>query len=159
MWCDTPTETFFHCSKQLLNSSILMPFSASAMFFSASSTLAKHFPLRTFFIWGNQKSLLGQDWEGGAWESCLFLVKNCWTLGAVWAGILVNHPSWNGQTHWKSSKKITEAKHNLSQHHQRAHWYISILELSLSGGSLCYKGPILQKIIPGFLGSPLVCVL
>ena len=35
----------------------------------------------------------------------LFWVKNCWTLCRVWAGVPVNHPSWNGQTLWKSSKK------------------------------------------------------
>ena len=40
---------FFHCSKQFLNSSILMPFSASAIFCFTYSTLTKHFPLRPFF--------------------------------------------------------------------------------------------------------------
>ena len=39
---------FFHCSKQFLNSSILMPFSASAIFCSTYSTLAKRFSLSTF---------------------------------------------------------------------------------------------------------------
>ena len=60
---------FSHCSKQFLNLSILMPFSASAGFFFlvlvflvcfTSSTSTKCFPLRTFFIWGKQtKNLLG----------------------------------------------------------------------------------------------------
>ena len=40
---------FFHCAKQFLNSLILMPSSTSAVFYFTSSTLAKHFPLRTFF--------------------------------------------------------------------------------------------------------------
>ena len=35
----------------------LMPFSA-AIFCFTTSTSAKHFPLRTFFIWGNKKSHL-----------------------------------------------------------------------------------------------------
>ena len=58
---------FFHCSKQFSNSSILMCFSAFAIFCFTSSTQAKHFPLRTFFIWG-KNSHLGWEWvywEGG----------------------------------------------------------------------------------------------
>ena len=51
---------FPHCSKQFLNSSILMPFSASAIFCFTSSTSAKRFPLRTFFIQGD-KSCWGRD--------------------------------------------------------------------------------------------------
>ena len=35
--------------------SILMTFRAFAVFCFTSSTSAKHFPLRTFFIWGNKK--------------------------------------------------------------------------------------------------------
>ena len=54
-------KCFLHCSKQFLNWSILMPFSASA-FCSfvclTSSTWAKRFPLRTFFRLGKQKTLL-----------------------------------------------------------------------------------------------------
>ena len=67
-------------------------------------------------LWGlfssgetKKKSLGARSGEYGGWamEVKLFLVKNCWTLSAVWAGALVSHPSWNGQTHWgKSSKKI-----------------------------------------------------
>ena len=70
---------FSHCSKQFLNLSILMPFSASAIVCFTSSTLAKHFPLRTFFIRGNKKtSHSGRDpgnraW--GAWGSCCFWSK------------------------------------------------------------------------------------
>ena len=51
----TSQDIFFYCSKQFLNSSILMPFSASAVFCFTSSTSAKHFPLRTFFIQANKK--------------------------------------------------------------------------------------------------------
>ena len=65
-------DVFSHCSKQFLNSSILMSFSAFTVFFVCftSFTLAKHFSLRNFFIWGNKKrSYSGQDQvneEGGA---------------------------------------------------------------------------------------------
>ena len=46
---DAIQRTFFHCSKQFLNSSILMPFGASVVFHFPSSTMAKCFPLRNFF--------------------------------------------------------------------------------------------------------------
>ena len=45
---------FFHCSKQFLNTLILMPLSASAIFCFTSSTSAEHFPLRTLLIRGNK---------------------------------------------------------------------------------------------------------
>ena len=65
---------FFHCSKQFLNSLILMPFSTSAIFYFISSTSAKHFPLRTFFTQGG-KCPLGPDRvnrEGGAQGHAIF---------------------------------------------------------------------------------------
>ena len=155
-----PLRLFSHCSKQFLNLLILMPFSASAIFCFTSSTSAKCFPLRTFFIQGNKrKSLLGWDLvnrEDGTRESCSFLVKNCWTLSLVWAGPLINHPSWNGQMHWvfkENSLKPNTASHN------NASWYTDtdgFLEHSPSGGSLYYKGPTLQKIITVFGGCPLI---
>ena len=92
-----------------------------------SSTSAKHFYLGTFFIWGNKKK--SQSWwdqvnRGRALGVMPFLVKNCGTLSMVWAGALLNHPSWNGQTCWKSlQKKITEAECSLSQQCQMVHWY------------------------------------
>ena len=69
---------FFHCSKQFLNSSILMPFSAAALFCFTSSTSAKRFPLRTLFFRGNKKSRSGQDQvnkECRAWASHHFWSK------------------------------------------------------------------------------------
>ena len=60
IWCNTAIETFFHWSKQFLNLSVLMPFSASAVFCFTSSTSTKCFLLRTFFfIQGNKKKLFG----------------------------------------------------------------------------------------------------
>ena len=41
------------------------------------------------------------DREGEGTEVMLFWVKNCWTLSTVWTDTLINHPSWNGQMHWK----------------------------------------------------------
>ena len=52
------SRCFFHCSEQFLSLSILMSFSASAVFCFISSTSAKRFPLRTdFFHWGNKKEV------------------------------------------------------------------------------------------------------
>ena len=92
---------FFYCSKQFLSLLILMPFSASLIFCFISSTLAKRFSLGLFSSGETHKNiLLGVRFgEYGGWGMGVmpFLVKNCWTLSIVWAGALVNHPSWNGQ--------------------------------------------------------------
>ena len=50
---------FYRCSKLFLNSSILMPFSASAIFHFTSSTSAECFPLRSFLSREARKKLLG----------------------------------------------------------------------------------------------------
>ena len=53
----------FHCSKQILNSSILMPFSASDVFCFTASTSAKRFSLRTSSSRETKiKSCLRPDW-------------------------------------------------------------------------------------------------
>ena len=49
-----------HCSKQLLNLTIVMPVSACAISCFISSTWAKHFPLRMFFIQGNNNKKITQ---------------------------------------------------------------------------------------------------
>ena len=94
--------------------------------------------------------------EGGI-GVMLFLVKN-WTLSGVWAGALVNHPSWNGQMHWKSlqknSLKLNAASHN------NASWCTdtdSFLEYSASEGK-----PVLEGACPPednyLLGRGALCV-
>ena len=80
---------FFHCSKQFLNSSSLTLFNASAIVCFVSSTLAKNFPLRTFFSSGEtkKKSHLGQDQvnrEGGTQGTCCFWSKT--TEHSMWCG-------------------------------------------------------------------------
>ena len=50
---------FFHCSKQLLNLSILMPVGASAIFLFHFFHVGKMFPFEDlFFIWGTKIKLL-----------------------------------------------------------------------------------------------------
>ena len=100
-----------------------------------------------FFHMGKWKKKLlrvrSGEWRGWGMGVILFLVKNCWTLSVVWAGTLLNHSSWTGQMRWKSlQKKFTGAKFS---------WFPRTLT---EQGSLHYKGPTLQKIIPGFFGHP-----
>ena len=102
-------QRFFHCSEQFLNSSILTPFSASAFFFLLYLFhISKMFPFEDFFFnLGKQKKSLGGEigWvERVGTRVMPFLVKSCWALRMVWAGALVNHPSWNGQTPWVFKK-------------------------------------------------------
>ena len=82
---------------------VLLPF-----FCFTSSTSTKHFRLRTFFIWRNKyKSLSEQDRVNrGGWSTGVlpFWSKPA-TVSEVWAGVLINHPSWNGQMCWKSLQK------------------------------------------------------
>ena len=124
IWCNTPIEMFFPLLKSFWTHQCLL---VLLLFFRFSSpTLAKHFPLRKFSSRETKNVTQGEiRWIGGwAMGVMQFLVKNCWALSAVWAGALENHPSWNGQTHWKeASKKFAEAKHNLSQPCQEIHWY------------------------------------
>ena len=70
------SRRFPHCSKELLSSSILMPFSASAIFSFHLFHIGKTFPFEDFFHQGGQKnSHSGRDWvnrEGGEQGSCCF---------------------------------------------------------------------------------------
>ena len=47
----------FSTAQKFLNLLILMLFSAAAIFYFTSSMSVKRFPLRTFFIQGNQKKV------------------------------------------------------------------------------------------------------
>ena len=72
---------------------VLMPFSAFASLCFISSTLAKCFPLRTFFIGETKrKSHLGQDQVNREGGHDIF-GQNCQTFRVVWAGEVINHPS------------------------------------------------------------------
>ena len=154
---------FFFSSKQFLDSSVLMAFSVSAVFYFTSFALAKGFPLRTFLIQGNKqkKCCLGREIRGavrvGHKGQVIFGQKLLNTRHTVsrrahkspimkWANTLSLQ---------KPSLKLNTASQN------RASWYTDtdgFLEHSPRGGSLYYKGPTLQKIIPVFEGSLLLCV-
>ena len=108
----------------------LMPFSSCAVFCFTSSTLAKHFPLRTFFICENEQTNTNVTWGQIGWIGkvggrghAIFGQKLLNTPRRV-AGALVNHPSWNGPMHWKNlQKRFTEAECRSSQQHQLVQWY------------------------------------
>ena len=139
-----------------------MTFSTFVIFCLTSSTSAKCFLLRNFFYPGKQKkSFRVRLGELGGWGKRVmpFLVKNCITLSTVWAGVLVNQPLWNGQMHWKSLQK-NSLKSNAASHNTTT-WYTDtdgFLKYSSKEGSLYYKVPFLQKMIPVFFlgGAPLV---
>ena len=146
----------FHCSKQFLNSSILMPFSASAIFCFTSSTMAKCFPLKIFFIKGKQKKIhsgmigwIRRLGHGGR----VICAQKLLNLSMVWAGVLIYHPPWNGQIERvfkKHSLKLNAASH------KSASWYTDtdrFLEHSSRRAWLYYKRTTFRKIIP-FGGSP-----
>ena len=61
----------------------------------------------------NKKSHLGWDWVNR--EACGMGVMPFLAKSMVWAGALVNHPSWNGQTPWKSLQK-NSLKPNAASH-------------------------------------------
>ena len=92
------SRRFLYCSKQFLNSSVLIPF-VLLLF------LVLFLPHRqNVFLWGHfssretKKVAQGEiRWirrvRYGVGMVMPFLFKNCWTLSMVWAGALVNHPS------------------------------------------------------------------
>ena len=146
---------------ELVNSDVVQ---CCCRFCFTSSTSAV-FPLRAFFIPRNKqtKGRSGQDWvnrKGGAQVSWSFLVKNFWSLSAVWAGPLINHPSGNGQTHWKSpQKKKNSLKPHAASHNNvvLAHWYRWVPRAPPGRGRLYHNGPALQKVLPGW-GVPLLSI-
>ena len=119
---------------------VLLPFFVSPLPHRQNISLWKLFSSRK-----QTKKSLRYNWvnrEGKIWESCCFLVKNCWLLSAVWASVLINHPSWNGQMYWKSLPPKNSLKQNAASHNTTS-WYTDtdgFLGHSSSRWSLYYKG-------------------
>ena len=135
---------------------LLLPFFVSALLHQQNISL-----WGLFHLGKQKKSIQGKiGWIGrvGLRGHDIFGQK-LWTLSAVWAGVLVNHPSWNGQMHWKSLQKNSLRPNAASQN---TSWYTDpdgFPEHSPNMGNLYYKGLILQKIILWvFWGVPLVCL-
>ena len=73
--------------------------------------ISKMFLFEDFFHLGKQKSC--PEWDrmnrkGEVWGSCCFWSKPAEFVfklfSTAWAGVLVNHPSWNGQMCWDVKK-------------------------------------------------------
>ena len=144
---------FSYCSKQFLNLWILMPFSASAFFFPhTSSTLTKLFPLRTFFTQRHKNSCSGEiGWVGRVrCRGCTVFDQKllniqcsvggwaCKSPVIKWANML-KETSKNIYLCWAQPLTTTPAGTLTDTD--------GSLEHSPSRGSLCYKGPALQKIV------------
>ena len=137
--------------------SIWMPCSTSAIFCFTSSTSAKHFSLRTVFIWGDKKkSHLWWDQvnrKGWVWGSCHFGQKMLNIQHGV-GRCACKSPimKWANALKESSKKKKNSLKPNAASHNNTS-WDTDtdgFLEHSPSGGSLHYKVPALQKIIQVF---------
>ena len=118
----SPSKYSLFNAKRFLNSSILMSFSASAIFLFHFFHMGKTFPFEDFFHLGKQTKVTRgkMGWTGRVGNGCpLFVVKHCWTLSTMWAGVLINHPSWNWQTHWKSLKNISLKPNTVSHNNTR----------------------------------------
>ena len=122
-----PSRQFFHCSKQFLNSSILMPFSASAIFCFTSSTSAKCFPLRISFIQGNKAkvAVVEIEWIGR--------VRHGGHAG-FWSKI-AQHSAWCRQVRWQIThhemgKRVKKKSSKLF------HWSWTQPLITMSAGTL-----------------------
>ena len=125
------SRCFFRHSKLFLNLSILMPFSATAIFCFTSSIWTKCFPLIIFFIWEDTENLLrarvGMSRQGGAQGSCNFCSKSAeHSAKCGQVCLLVTRHKMGKWVETVLKKKFTEAKHSPSQHHQLVHWYTRV---------------------------------
>ena len=119
---------FFHCSKQFLNSSILMPISASATFCFTNSTSTKSFPLMTFSSREtNKNNLLGGSirWirRVGHGSHAIFSQKLLNTQCGVGRCAHKSPIMKWANTVKETSKKFTEPECSFSQQCQLVHWY------------------------------------
>ena len=84
-----PSRRFFHRPKQFMNALILIPFSASVIFWFHFFHISES-PFEDFFHWENKKkpSCSGWDQMNGGGRAILgvmpYLVKDCWTRSMVW---------------------------------------------------------------------------
>ena len=132
----------FSTAHKLLNMSILMPFSVSAVF-SHLFHISKMFPFEYFFIQGNKRNC--SEWgqvnrEGGARGSWCFWSKPT-QHSAQYGQVHHNSPIMKWANALSLQKKFTEAECSLSQQRQLVTDTDGLLEHSPSGGSLYYKGP------------------
>ena len=116
---------FLYCSKQFLNSSILKPYGASAVFLFHLFHISKTFPFEKFFHLGKQKLYcVGQDRvnrEGGAQGSCHFGQNLLNTQHGV-GRCTCKSPMMKWANTLKESSKKNSLKLNTASHNNTS-WY------------------------------------
>ena len=117
-------QSVFLCSEQVLNSLILMPFSAPVVFLFPLFYISKMLALRTFFNGGNNnKKLLVWVGRVGHLDLAVFWSKTVQHSAPDVGRCARKSPIMEWAMRWKSLlKKFTEAKCSLSQKHQLVHW-------------------------------------
>ena len=146
---------FFHCSKQVLNSSVLMPFSGAAFFcLFRLFHISKMFPCEDIFHPRKQQKITQGEigWIGRVRHRihAVFGQKLLNTQHGV--GRCAREMGKHIERIFKKKKKIIEAHRGLSP--DSTSWYTDTdgsLAHSPSGGNQYYKRPTLQKTIL-FLG-------
>ena len=152
---------FFHCSKQFLNSPILMPFSASAIFLFYFFRISKMFPSEEFFSSKETKRVskgrirwIGRvGHKGHAIFSQKLLNTQCGVGRCTHKSLIMKWANAFRVFKKKNSPKPNAASCNNVSRYTDSNGF---LEHSPSRESLYCKGTTLQKIIPGFfcLGVP-----
>ena len=121
--CNATFKMFFLLLKAVFEFVIFMHFSACALFVSPLPHQQNVSLAGLFFIWRNRKKV--------AWDEMGWIGRVGHGGHAIFGQKLLNPQRgvgrwpiyWNGQIHWESSEKFTEAKCSLSQQHQLLHWY------------------------------------
>ena len=140
-----------------------MPFKSASVFFCfTSSTSAKHFPLRTFFIWGNKqtkKCHLRWNWvnrEGGSRGHDIFgqkLLNTQRSVGRCTCSWTI-HPEMGKrvervfkQIHWSRTQPLTTTPAGtlILMSSLNSHWV---------GEACTTRGPPSRRLFQGFLGPP-----
>ena len=124
-WMPCTSRDFFPLLRTVLNSSLLMPFSASVVFCFTSSTWAKCFPSRTFFPSREKRNTAWSEirWIGRVGHGALALFSQKLLHTQCSAGRCTCGPpirKWADALR-ESSKKFTEAQLSLSKQRQRVH--------------------------------------
>ena len=148
------SRLFFHCSNQFWTHQFWCLL-VLLTFFVSPRPHRQNVSLQGLFSSGKtKKNCWGWDWMH---RGRVVLVKNCWTLTTVWAGVFVNHPLWM-HTHIESlQKQFTEAECSLSQQRQLVDCTDGFLEHSPSQGSLyVLPGAHSPEDHSGIFGSPLI---
>ena len=118
IWCNTPIKTFFSTAQTSFATHRFWCLLMFLLFLFHLFHIGKTFSFEDFFHWGNRRKS-GWIERAGRGGHAAFVQKLLNTQHGV--DVLIKHPLWNGQTHWKSLKKnlpkLNAASHNTTS------WY------------------------------------